>query len=120
MSETWTEPGWDVTEGPAEGTPPWRAIAFACRADGCEYDEITAAPVDVPLEKVLVLRSDHQKQHHPDRAFDIEVQWNISALCSVCPDGIGKVTLEDEGIACQECGTYWSIDGTGGYRNTDR
>lgn len=59
---------------------------------------------------------DHLAQHGPGRALDIEVDWEPSANCSVCPDGIGMIKFNDdgEGLACTECGTEWDMDGKDG------
>lgn len=61
--------------------------------------------------------ADHIAQHAPGRALDIEVDWEPSALCSVCEDGIGDIDLADDGLACRECGTTWDIDGENGETN---
>lgn len=60
--------------------------------------------------------ADHIAQHNdPTRALDITVDWDISAYCSVCDDGIGDVQVNDiESIQCVVCGTTWSIDGKDG------
>ena len=50
----------------------------------------------------------------PGRALDIEVDWEPSACCSVCADGVGDITQEDDGLRCHGCGTTWDMDGTGG------
>jgi hypothetical protein len=57
----------------------------------------------------------HASQYDEGRAPDITVDWEISACCSVCEDGIGKVVHNDsETVTCEECGTTWFMDGTGG------
>ena len=58
--------------------------------------------------------ADHERQHAPGNALDITVEWEVIADCSVCEDG-GKVDLDSDGdLMCENCGTYWSSDGTGG------
>lgn len=39
------------------------------------------------------------------------MDWEPSAFCSVCADGIGDIVAEDEGLTCRDCGTTWGIDG---------
>jgi len=57
----------------------------------------------------------HLETHEPGRAPDIDVEYVLSASCSVCEDGIGNVeTLDGESIGCADCGTTWSEDGTYG------
>jgi hypothetical protein len=57
----------------------------------------------------------HADQYAPGRAPDITVDWEISACCSVCEDGVGKVVTNDsETVTCEECDTTWCIDGTAG------
>lgn len=64
-----------------------------------------------------LFHSYHSRQYDPGNAPDIAVDWEISASCSVCPDGIGDVKTNDsETVRCEECGTTWHIDGTGGER----
>ena len=57
----------------------------------------------------------HLETHEPGRAPDIDVEYVLSASCSVCEDGIGDVVQESsDSIECRECGTTWSDDGTYG------
>lgn len=82
-----------------------------CHRDDCDWWTIAT---DSPTAEQALAK--HEAQHGPGRALDIIVDWEVSALCSVCEDGIGDVQLEDDGVTCQDCGTYWSIDGTDGHR----
>ena len=54
------------------------------------------------------------RQH--SRATDIDVEWELSARCSVCPNRVGDVQREGDGLVCQDCGTRWNIDGRNGER----
>lgn len=57
----------------------------------------------------------HIETHEPGRAPDIDVEYVLSASCSVCEDGIGSVEqVDSETIECQECHTTWSSDGSYG------
>lgn len=91
-------------------------VSFSAHCGICDYavfgvrhegESVTAA----------VLLKDHLAQHAPGRAVDIAVDWEPSAMCSVCEDGIGDVQQEDGGLTCQDCGTTWDIDGESGERN---
>ena len=65
---------------------------------------------------------DHLPQHEPGRAVDIEVDWEPSACCSVCPDGIGSVRWDNEsgeGLICIECRTTWDNEGRSGELRED-
>lgn len=82
-----------------------------CPRDDCDWWVIgTRGPV---ADQAL---AEHEAQHGPGRALDITVEWEVSALCSVCEDGVGDVQQEGDELICQDCGTCWFIDGTGGYR----
>lgn len=94
-------------------------MKFECLAEGCSHWIYTGLLKGVEAKQTPGIR-DHQDQHRPDRAFDIEVDWEVSASCSVCEGEVGNVVQEDDGVMCRECGTYWSIDGTGGYRDEER
>lgn len=64
----------------------------------------------------------HLKQHKPGRALDIEVDWEPSACCSVCPDGIGSIRWDNEsgeGLICIECRTTWDNEGRSGELRED-
>lgn len=90
----------------------WTALKVECNI--CSHVTFTARPNDsIPLAEVIL--EDHLSQHEPGRALDIEVDWEPSANCSVCPDGIGTIKHSDDGgITCTECGTEWDLDGKGG------
>lgn len=91
-----------------------------CAADGCDYALHFPSTFRPELGYDGFHRL-HSSQYDPGRAPDIAIDWVISASCSVCPDGIGEVEASDdgEGVWCQECGTTWSIHGTGGERAED-
>ena len=95
------------------GSRSWTNVVAECSV--CGYKSFTAIWTDVfnRLNRRSWI-SDHLAQHGPGRALDIEVDWEPSARCSVCADGIGDIEQEDEGLVCQECGTSWNLDGTGG------
>lgn len=92
--------------------------AYTAVCGHCGYARFGAtihAAVRLSASDVL---ADHLAQHAPGRAVDIEVDWEPSALCSVCEDGIGLIKPDDDGgLECEECGTVWDIDGTGGERS---
>ena len=49
---------------------------------------------------------------------DIEVEWELNATCSVCPEDEGQVVVVDaETIACETCGSWWDMDGA--YQGTE-
>lgn len=93
----------------------WTNIIAECSA--CGYKSFTGIWTDVfnRLNRRSWI-SDHLAQHEPGRALDIEVDWVPRGRCSVCADG-GDIEQEDEGLVCQECGTSWNLDGTGGTRD---
>lgn len=117
-TDDWTPPGWKIEEDEPHPEDGWRAVRLECLAEGCSHWNYTGLPKDVPTANLLATRSahDHQEQHRPGRAFDIEVDWIVSACCSVCEDEIGKVEDDGEGLVCRECGTTWDRDGSDGYR----
>lgn len=89
-----------------------------CAATDCGYAMHTYHPPQGSIDWAHHFRQQHTAQYEPGRAPDITVDWEISACCSVCPDGIGKVVTNDsETVMCEECNTYWNIDGTCGERN---
>lgn len=90
-----------------------RFVSVKAECTECDYRTWTGGNPDRDWSGII---DDHLAQHRPGRALDIEVDWEPSARCSVCKDGIGDILQEDDGLTCRECGTYWSIDGTGGYR----
>lgn len=90
----------------------WVTLVVRCKL--CSHVEFTGRRRDVVPTADEVL-ADHLAQHEPGRALDIEVDWEPSANCSVCPDGIGTIKHSDDGgITCTECGTEWDLDGGGG------
>lgn len=98
---------WKITEKPTGASG--RSVAAKCRR--CSSSIFTWLPDGMGVEAAL---RDHDDQHGPGRARDISVEWSVSAECSVCEDG-GDVDLDSDGdLLCQGCGTYWSVDGTGG------
>lgn len=43
----------------------------------------------------------------------IEVEWELDATCSVCPEGDGQMIVADsETVACETCGSWWDMHGT--------
>jgi hypothetical protein len=49
---------------------------------------------------------------------DIEPSWEVSALCSVCPDTIGDIEQTDpDTLECKDCGSWWTIEGA--YQGTE-
>lgn len=90
----------------------WTALKVQC--NHCSYVTFTARRFDA-MPTANEILEDHLSQHGPGRALDIEVDWEPSANCSVCPDGIGTIKVSDDGgITCTECGTEWGLDGKGG------
>lgn len=48
---------------------------------------------------------------------DIEVSYEVVALCPVCPDGIGDIDMVDaDTLNCSECDTSWDAHGNNGER----
>lgn len=94
-------------------------VSVEVRCSECAFVSFTAAPVSVVDARVSWI-ADHLRQHAPGRALDIEVDWEPVASCSVCPDGIGGIEINDsESLRCAECGTAWDMDGKGGERHED-
>lgn len=118
-TDHWTPPGWRIEEGEPHPESGWRSVKFECLAEGCSHQIYTGLQADVEAKQFRGNR-DHQDQHRPDRALDIEVDWIVSACCSVCEDEIGKVEDDGESLVCRECGTTWDRDGSDGYRNEER
>ena len=96
---------------------------FRCAAPDCGYAMYTHPIRHRPEEQATEFwenqwRRLHADQYAPGRAPDITVDWEISACCSVCPDGIGDIKVEDsDTIRCEECATTWDMRGDNGYRN---
>jgi len=95
--------------------------AITCGAPECGYAmHRHGNPDGTSMDEFLLtlFQRNHSGQYDVGRAPDIAVDWEISALCSVCPDGIGTVvTIDSETIACEECNTHWNLDGTAGERS---
>ena len=121
-ADDWTPPGWRVKEGEPNPENGWRSVRLECRAEGCAHLFYSGLPKSADASGFLESRAvkDHQDQHRPDRALDIEVAWIVSACCSVCEDEIGKVEEDSDGLVCRECGTMWDRDGTSGEREEGR
>lgn len=119
MSTEWSPPGWKITEGYPEAESGFRSVSYKCLAEGCGHTSYTGLPKSGISPDRVPFLVDHQDQHRPDRALNIEVDWIVSACCSVCEDEIGDVVEDSDGLVCNECGTYWSRDGTGGYRDDE-
>lgn len=102
--------------GPRDGRTPGRSIKVECSVPGCRYCAYTWVPATFANDESIIGR--HLSQHAPDRALDIEVQWQVLAECSVCDDYEANVEVGgDGGLVCTVCGTTWDIDGKGGYRD---
>lgn len=92
------------------------AGGWGCADEKCRYkvNFPTASSMD-NYKRFFAER--HTIQFNKNRAQDITVDWDISAYCSVCEDGIGTVIVVDgDTIRCTDCGTTWSMDGTGGLK----
>ena len=91
-----------------------------CAAPDCHYALFTTHNFTINegfWEKQFL---DHARQYEPGRAPDITVDWEISACCSVCPDRLGDVKVNDsDTVRCDDCGTVWAMDGTLGERDED-
>jgi hypothetical protein len=111
-----------TTEAPATNPhqPATQDTRIACAAPDCGYAMHRHPNPDGSSMDAFLLdlfHRNHSRQYDPGRAPDIAVDWEISACCSVCPDGIGDVRMEDsESVRCKECGTTWDIRGTSGER----
>lgn len=99
-----------LSEDGPDDPHPGRSIKVSCSE--CGHSAFTHVP---PGFKDETLIDGHLAQHGPGRALDIVVDWQVLAECSVCVYG-GKVEADGEGgVTCEECGTYWDIDGSGGF-----
>lgn len=114
-----------TAEAPA--TNPHRPVEdgsfYRCFAAECDYSIYVYPLRRLSAERSaeywdVVWHSTHARQYEPGNAPDIAVDWEVSACCSVCPDGIGDVVTDSDGdgVECKECGTHWNIDGTLGER----
>ena len=125
MESNWTPPGWDwetnlievETSKPGVTRKTWR-IHGTCRSCGCEVFTARSGEYlssgDKLIESLDGFYADHQDQHRPGRAPDIEVDWEPSATCSVCPDGGDIHQDSSDVLEGRGCGTTWYLDGTGG------
>ena len=106
-----------VTLGEPEeipGFPARRWVSVKVECSACRHVMFTGNWEHVAKERESWI-ADHIAQHAPCRALDIEVDWEPSACCSVCEDGIGDIRqVSSEGLECIECGTTWDNDGRGG------
>lgn len=94
------------------GSEKFTAIKASCGL--CSHVVFTGLPAHLPMPTAAEVLAEHLAQHEPGRALDIEVDWEPSAHCSVCEDGIGRIEQEDDGLICRECGATWDMDGRGG------
>lgn len=96
-----------------------------CQAPDCGYWRTFYVPEYRDYAEWLAsacegFKREHSEQFKPGRAPDISVDWEISACCSVCEDGIGDVVSEDsESLRCKECSTTWSMEGDSGERDDE-
>lgn len=86
-----------------------RGVKVGCSE--CSHMVFTGGPVDRDWSHSI---DDHLRQHEPGRAIDIEVQYVLSADCTVCDDGGDLHEDSTDVIECRDCGTTWYSDGTGG------
>jgi hypothetical protein len=99
--------------------------AVRCADTGCchaVFGIIRATEQDNPEAQERAKESFKQRhtvQYEAGNAPDIEVDWQIVATCSVCPDGGDVDTNDGETVICKGCNTTWYIDGTGGTRAED-
>lgn len=84
------------------------------RCSDCDYAACTGGHPDFDWSHLI---DDHLEQHNPGRAVDIDVDWEPVASCSVCPNGMGDIYQEDDGLRCRDCGTTWDINGRRGERD---
>ncbi len=91
-----------------------------CTAPDCNF--YLAVPREDWLESWKPhFRDVHTQQYDEGRARDIEIEWVISACCSVCEDGVGDVQVNDtDTVRCNDCGTTWYMSGTGGELDESR
>lgn len=89
---------------------------YTVKCGHCDHVVFGGRAADAPLPSANDVLADHLEQHRPGRALDVTVDWEPSALCSVCEDGIGMIEEQDGMLVCTECGTTWELDGTNGER----
>lgn len=93
----------------------WNCTAPECRYQMHVYPIRAMDPAEHGTYWQGIWDGTHAAQFGPGRAPDIAIEWEISALCSVCPDGIGEVIVNDpESVICKECKTTWDMDGEQG------
>lgn len=85
--------------------------SVSARCSACSYITYTAGPSGRDFSNII---DEHLKQHNPGRAPDIEIEYILSADCSVCEDG-GDIVADDGVLLCRICQTSWSDDGTHGF-----
>lgn len=96
-------------------SPEGVTYAASCVAPECPYVMYAGGKDDEWYTRLFT--RDHASQYEPGRAPNIEVEYVISALCSVCEDGVGDIVDNDgESVRCEVCRTTWYVDGTGGER----
>lgn len=88
-------------------------VPVEIRCSECTYIIFTAVPARL-VETAGELIDYHLEQHEPGRALDIEIEWILSASCSVCDDGGDIEQDSTETVICNDCNTTWTIDGTDG------
>ena len=96
---------------PSDIFGPQVSVIASC--SDCDFKLWTGGSPDRDWSHVA---DDHLRQHDPDRAVDIEVDWEPVAYCSVCGNGLGDIHQEDDGLRCRDCGTTWDINGRNGER----
>lgn len=119
MSE-FVNPHQIVIPDPYEGS-------FTCAAPDCRFwstgASVKRGGVLSSREHIVTVNEfifkDHANQFLPDRAPDIQVEYELVANCSVCDDG-GDMFQDWEGeIGCRDCGTSWDRNGEHGERHED-
>lgn len=100
---------------PAMGIHPSGAVgSVSCAADGCHY--LLTAGLGTAERYAGMFKREHAVQYEPGRAPDIEVDYIISADCSICEDG-GDVDMTDsDTLSCSKCSTTWNARGEHGER----
>lgn len=101
---------------------------LSCAAKGCDWIVyVGSASTDAArgsLNSQLYfdrIAREHSSQFDEGAAPNIEIEYELSAGCSVCPDKIGDVVCESgETIMCRECGTTWDMEGTMGEVDVDQ
>lgn len=100
-----------ITVQRSADSPARVAITSECSA--CGTTAFTGGPAHI-ADKPRGWMQDHIDQHAPGRAVNLEVQWTLSADCTVCEDGGDIIDEDDETLRCQRCNTTWAFDGTFG------